>query len=163
MRELGPCCVVSALGELMVAHHVQYRQVSDREHVILIDEPAALLMREVAAPPADAFVPPCHHPPSALPLPLPQRRTLSRSLTGQRPHLVSFRGVQIGLLATNLRSERRSQGFMNIEGYLVFALGFSQRPLLLAQEVRVRDWITLSRHSADFQAHIDAHHLPNRG
>ena len=68
----GPCCLVrkeageltprritNALGETMVVDHPVDRQVLDRDQIKGVDNATAVLVSEVAAPPAGALIHSC--------------------------------------------------------------------------------------------------------
>ena len=59
--ELAPRRVMNALGETMVVHHPIDRQIFDSDQIKGVDDAAAVLMGEVAAPPGDALMHPRHH------------------------------------------------------------------------------------------------------
>ena len=61
VRELAPRHVMDALGETMVVRHSVDRQILQGDQVKLVDDAAAVLMGEVAAPPGDPFMHPRHH------------------------------------------------------------------------------------------------------
>ena len=143
----GPCCLVGqqvceltpgggvdALGQTLVVHHAVDRQVFHRDQLKGVDEPAAVLVREIAPPPRTALIHTGDH--------FAPRRPLWRALldfgaaarrTGERLLLLAEE-ARIGQLGAC------AEGSERLESYIYAHLLPSVRP---------RGWLSALTREAD--------------